>query len=57
MEQCVPVNAALTLHMTLLKIQVKKLEQRLNKLDSQSPQPAASFCVGFVPSKVDGVRL
>jgi len=38
--------------MTLLKIQVKKLEQRLNKLDSQSPQPAASFCVGFVPSNV-----
>jgi hypothetical protein len=38
-EQCVPVTAALTLRMKLLEIQVRELEQRLNKLDPQPPSP------------------
>ncbi|MCC7086531.1 MAG: hypothetical protein IT427_16150 [Pirellulales bacterium] len=37
LEQCVPVNAALTLRLKLLEIRIRELEQRLNKLDPQPP--------------------
>jgi hypothetical protein len=50
LEQCIPVNAALTFRLKLLEIQVKQLEQRLNKLD---PQPAAPAPSDAWPAEID----
>ena len=51
-EQCVPVTAALTLRMKLLEIQVRELEQRLNKLDPQPPSPMATVFLTTWPAEL-----
>lgn len=48
-EQCVPLTAALTLRMKLLEIQVRELQERLNRLDPHPHRPMAARAPEIAP--------